>query len=79
VEPALWKWYRVAEGMGHQENYLKRITAVAREVVDGKELSEKASQAMAKDCQQVERSHNSLGPGAAIISGDDYANAELNN
>jgi DNA primase len=51
---ALWKWYRVAGEVGHQEAYLKRITEVAREVVDGQGLSEKAGQAMAKDLQRVE-------------------------
>ncbi|MFM2433161.1 MAG: hypothetical protein RLZZ511_4375, partial [Cyanobacteriota bacterium] len=49
VFKTLWKWYRVAGEVGHQEGYLKRITEVAREVVDGKGLSEKAGQAMNRD------------------------------
>jgi hypothetical protein len=47
---ALWKWYRMATEKGHSEAYLKRITEVARDVVDGKGLSEKAVAAMEKDC-----------------------------
>jgi DNA primase len=50
----LWKWYRVAGEVGHQEAYLKRITEVAQEVVDGKGLSEKAGQAMVKDLRRIE-------------------------
>jgi DNA primase len=50
---ALWKWHRVAAEKGHPEAYLKRIAAVARDVVDGKALSEKAIGAMAKDLQSL--------------------------
>jgi hypothetical protein len=57
---ALWKWYRVAGEVGHQEAYLKRITEVAREVVDGKGLSEKAGQAMAKDLQGISGQQQNL-------------------
>jgi C-terminal domain on Strawberry notch homologue/Toprim-like/P-loop containing NTP hydrolase pore-1/Protein of unknown function (DUF3991)/MutS domain I len=47
----LWKWHRVARDEGKSEKYLRRITEVAREVVDGKLLSEQATAAMARDIQ----------------------------
>jgi hypothetical protein len=50
---ALWKWHRVASEKGHSAAYLKRIAEVARDVVDGKPLSEKALGAMEKDCRQL--------------------------
>jgi hypothetical protein len=46
---ALWKWHRVAAEKGHSAAYLKRIAAVARDVVDGKTLSEKATISMNRD------------------------------
>jgi DNA primase len=48
---ALWKWHRVAAEKGRPEAYLNRIAAVARDVVDGKALSEKAIRAMKQDLQ----------------------------
>jgi C-terminal domain on Strawberry notch homologue/Toprim-like/Protein of unknown function (DUF3991)/P-loop containing NTP hydrolase pore-1/MutS domain I len=56
---ALWKWHRVAAEKGHPEAYLKRIAAVARDVVDGKALSEKAIGAMKQDLQSLE-SHQQI-------------------
>jgi C-terminal domain on Strawberry notch homologue/Toprim-like/Protein of unknown function (DUF3991)/P-loop containing NTP hydrolase pore-1/MutS domain I len=50
----LWKWHRVAAEKGHPEAYLKRIAAVARDVVDGKGMSEKAIGAMRQDIQGIE-------------------------
>jgi hypothetical protein len=55
---ALWKWHRVAAEKGRPEAYLKRIAAVARDVVDGKALSEKAVAAMEKDCCMVEKARS---------------------
>ncbi len=51
---ALWKWHRVAAEKGRPEAYLKRIAAVARDVVEGKEMSEKAIGAMRQDLQSPE-------------------------
>jgi C-terminal domain on Strawberry notch homologue/P-loop containing NTP hydrolase pore-1/Toprim-like/Protein of unknown function (DUF3991)/MutS domain I len=51
---ALWKWHRVAAEVGHSAAYLARITEVARDVVDGKGLSEKAVAAMGRDCRKLE-------------------------
>jgi hypothetical protein len=51
---ALWKWHRVAAEQGRPAAYLKRIAEVARDVVDGKGLSEKAIGAMRQDIQGIE-------------------------
>jgi hypothetical protein len=51
--------HRVAAEKGHPEAYLKRIAAVARDVVDGKALSEKAIGAMKQDLQSLE-SHQQI-------------------
>ena len=59
---ALWKWHRVAREAGKSDKYLSRIAVVAREVVEGKQLSEQAVAAMQQDfqnqnssqCEQVE-------------------------
>jgi hypothetical protein len=56
VFKALWKWHRVAAEKGHPAAYLKRIAEVARDVVDGKGMSEKATQAMRQDLQGLEKS-----------------------
>jgi DNA primase len=53
---ALWKWHRVAAEKGHPAAYLKRIAEVARELVDGKWLSEKAIRAMENDFGAAENS-----------------------
>ncbi|BAU15915.1 helicase domain protein (plasmid) [Leptolyngbya sp. NIES-3755] len=48
---SLWKWHRVAGELGRSPAYLKRITEVARAVVDGEPLSDKAVSAMQQDFQ----------------------------
>jgi Toprim-like/Protein of unknown function (DUF3991) len=69
---ALWKWHRVAAEKGHPAAYLKRIAEVARDVVDGKGLSEKAVAAMEKDLQafgsrqQIEHSATSSAENIAL-------------
>jgi hypothetical protein len=45
----LWQWHRVAQEVGRSAGYLQRITEVAREVAQGKGLSEQAKVAMMKD------------------------------
>ncbi len=47
----MWKWYRVSGELAKSEAYRQRITEVAREVVDGTLLSEKAIAAMERDFQ----------------------------
>jgi hypothetical protein len=64
---ALWKWYRVAGEVGHQESYRKRITEVAREVADGKGLSEKAAEAIAKDLQGLEKDSQPVVVPAVVV------------
>ncbi len=51
---ALWKWHRVAREAGKSDKYLSRITVVARDVVEGKPLSEQALAAMRQDFQSHE-------------------------
>jgi hypothetical protein len=63
---ALWKWHRVAAEKGRPADYLKRIAAVARDVVDGKALSEKAIGAMRQDLQGVEENYSR--PAAASVA-----------
>jgi hypothetical protein len=64
---ALWKWHRVAAEKGHPAAYLKRIAAVARDVVDGKGLSEKATQAMRQDLQGLEKSSQPVVAAVAAV------------
>jgi hypothetical protein len=51
----LWKWYQTAYELGRSENYLKRITEVARAVVRGQALSERARAAMQQDFQALRK------------------------
>lgn len=46
----LWRWYGAATVLGRSESYLSRITAIAKEVVQGAVLSAKAKVAMERDC-----------------------------
>jgi DNA primase len=64
---ALWKWHRVAAEKGHPAAYLKRIAEVARDVVDGKGLSEKAVAAMEKDLQGLEKSSQPIVAAVAAV------------
>ncbi len=57
---SLWQWHRAAKELGHRDDYLARITAVAREVVDGNSLSPPALRAMAQDRQRYQSRENSL-------------------
>jgi C-terminal domain on Strawberry notch homologue/Toprim-like/Protein of unknown function (DUF3991)/MutS domain I len=59
---ALWKWHRVAREAGKSDKYLSRITVVAREVVEGKPLSEQALAAMRQDfqSQELRSQHNEV-------------------
>jgi hypothetical protein len=50
-----WIWYRVANIVGYSAAYLNRITEVARHVLDGNQLSEKAIRAMEQDFKLMER------------------------
>jgi DNA primase len=45
----IWQWHGGAVSLGRPEGYLSRITEVAREVVKGNALSDKARAAMARD------------------------------
>jgi DNA primase len=58
---ALWKWHRVAAEVGHSAAYLTRITEVARDVVDGKGLSEKVVAAMGRDSSVLENHQSRAG------------------
>jgi hypothetical protein len=51
----LWKWHRVAHEIGRSSDYVRRITEVAREVVQGGKLSERARAAMVRDLEAFER------------------------
>jgi hypothetical protein len=48
---ALWKWHQVALEIGKSENYRNRITEVARDLVKGEPLSNRAKAAMQHDLQ----------------------------
>jgi AraC-like DNA-binding protein len=54
---SLWHWRQVAQELGKSENYLSRITDVAREVVRGVPLSDKARAAMHQDLQMTQPQH----------------------
>jgi hypothetical protein len=45
----LWQWHGAAVALARPEGYLSRITEVARDVVKGNQLSEKAKVAMFRD------------------------------
>ncbi len=51
---SLWHWHQVARELGKSENYLSRITEVAREVARGVPLSDKAKVAMQQDLQAAQ-------------------------
>ncbi|NER27631.1 MAG: hypothetical protein F6J89_08345 [Symploca sp. SIO1C4] len=52
---SLWDWHRAAREMGKSENYLNRITEVARDFNKGEPLSGRAKAAMQHDLQEVQR------------------------
>lgn len=52
---SLWQWHQVARELGQSENYLSRITEVARETVRGAPLSDKARAAMQQDLQMAQQ------------------------
>ena len=67
---SLWQWHQVAKELEHREGYLTRITEVAREVVDGKPLPEKAVSAMQQDLQrQQQRENGQSGQPEKLTSG----------
>ena len=79
---SLWHWHRAARGLGHRDGYLVRITEVAREVVDGKSLSEQAVRAMEQDIQRYQQQqHGHGGPEklmpASIVDKKQYQGAEV--
>jgi hypothetical protein len=51
---SLWHWHQVAQALGKSENYLSRITEVARDVVRGGSLSDKARVSMQQDLQAAQ-------------------------
>jgi predicted RNA methylase len=55
VMRSLWKWHRVAHELGKSENYVRRIAEVARSVVQGNALPERAKAAMLHDFEEVQR------------------------
>jgi 5S rRNA maturation endonuclease (ribonuclease M5) len=48
---ALWQWYRIAQDTGKSQRYSQRITEVAKAVVQGESLSNRAKVAMQQDFQ----------------------------
>jgi DNA primase len=56
----LWQWHRVAHEVGRSPGYLQRITEVAREVVQGSVLSEKARSARRQDLDVFKRQQMDL-------------------
>jgi C-terminal domain on Strawberry notch homologue/MutS domain I/Toprim-like/Protein of unknown function (DUF3991)/P-loop containing NTP hydrolase pore-1 len=55
----LWQWHQVAREVGRSAGYLQRITEVARGVVEGEALSEKARNAMRQDLSAFEQGRSS--------------------
>jgi hypothetical protein len=55
----LWQWHRAAHEVGRSVGYLQRITEVARGVVQGEALSEKARNAMRQDLAAFEQGRSS--------------------
>jgi hypothetical protein len=51
---ALWQWHQAARDLGKSENYLSRITEVARKFVQGEPLSDRARTTMQQDFQEVQ-------------------------
>ena len=58
----LWQWHLAASKLGKSEAYLSRITEVARAVVKGHPLSEKAVTVMERDLTAAlaERGHHAV-------------------
>lgn len=54
----LWEWHAAATALRKPHNYLRRITEVAREVINGENLSNKAYAAMQTDLSQGKKSLN---------------------
>jgi DNA primase len=59
----LWEWHWAATALGRPEGYLNRITEVAREIVKGTELSEKAKLVMQQDLESAAKSPSLLQTG----------------
>jgi hypothetical protein len=72
----LWQWHRVAHEVGRSPGYLQRITEVARGVVQGEALSEKAKSAMRQDLKTLEqgRSHRAASQGKQPVTQCDREN-----
>ena len=51
----LWRWHGAAVTLGRSEGYLSRITEVARELMKGNGLSDKAKEAMNRDLMSPQR------------------------
>ncbi len=64
----LWKWHRVARDEGKSDQYLSRITEVARDVVDGKSLPDKAVSAMQQDLQRHQQQKKETEQGAEKLT-----------
>ncbi|MEM1310086.1 MAG: DUF3991 domain-containing protein, partial [Cyanobacteria bacterium P01_H01_bin.153] len=58
----LWQWHLTAKRLGRPEVYLSRITEVARDVVRGTPLSDKAAVTMAKDMACLSQAKAKAGP-----------------
>jgi Toprim-like/Protein of unknown function (DUF3991) len=67
----LWQWHQVAREVGRSAGYLQRITEVARGVVQGEALSEKAKLAMQQDLEACEQGRSLITPimqsGKAVV------------
>jgi hypothetical protein len=70
---ALWKWHRVAAEKGRPADYLKRIAEVARDVVDGKGLSEKAIGAMERDMGNKDLQEDKISKSTRLINSPQMA------
>jgi len=58
----LWQWHLTAKRLGRPGGYLSRITEVARDVVRGTPLSDKAAVTMAKDMACLSQAKAKAGP-----------------
>jgi hypothetical protein len=58
----LWQWHLTAKQLGRPGGYLSRITEVARDVVRGTPLSDKAAVTMAKDMACLSQAKAKAGP-----------------
>ncbi|NEP17563.1 MAG: DUF3991 domain-containing protein [Leptolyngbya sp. SIO4C1] len=59
----LWQWHQVARLLRRSDNYLSRITEVARNVAKGEPLSEQAQAAMQQDLATAQQRLNRLPQG----------------